>query len=464
MTSDTSKAPAAAGVWAEYVPSKECPWTAERVIHLHRRAGWAATWGEGQRDLKDGPKVATQRLLQGKASLSKPPAEFERLTQALIDGAFATRDAGRLKAAWVYRMLFGPDALTERLVLMWHNHFATSNLKVNDLAAMQRQNDTLRKHARGKFAELLGAVVKGPALLVWLDAPANRKGHPNENLARELMELFTLGIGNYSEKDVKEAARALTGWSVEDDAFAEVAARHDDGEKTILGKKGQWKGDDLVKMLLEHPATARRLAFRLCEAFMGEGAADDRMRSALTDSLRESKLHIGGGAETVLRSQAFFALKNLRRRILPPAEYVLGAVRALELTDPAPSTLELANWITRMGQDLYYPPNVGGWPGGRSWLATRALLVRARFAASLSAPSCLGRGAPLDALGLAKKHGAGKDRDELIDFFTRLLVGLAPTAEWRKRISAPLPARATEAETARRIVTLVLATPEAQLG
>ena len=165
-------------------------------------------------------------------------------------------------------MLFGPDPLTERLALMWHNHFATSNLKVGNLAFMRRQNELFRQLGRRPFGELLEAVLHDPAMLIWLDAPSNRKGHPNENLARELMELFSLGIGHYTEHDVKEAARALTGWRVENEVFAETAARHDDGEKTILGKTGRWKGDDLVRMVLEHPATSRRLAWRICELFL----------------------------------------------------------------------------------------------------------------------------------------------------------------------------------------------------
>src|SRR5207247_582229 len=140
----------------------------------------------------------------------------------------------RLKAWWFYRMMFGPDPLGEKLTMMWHNHFATGLAKVQDLAAMRRQNDRFRKLAHAKFGELLNAAVREPALLIYLDAPANRKGHPNENLARELMELFTLGVGNYSEADVKEAARALTGWTVNEGQFIEVAERHDSGMKTIL--------------------------------------------------------------------------------------------------------------------------------------------------------------------------------------------------------------------------------------
>src|SRR5436309_4226526 len=208
---DDTKRPAPAAAWAPYEPSAEAPWDLRRVVHLHRRAGFAATWGEVQRDLKDGPHKSVERLLQGKARAEGVPEGFEQTAALLADSAASSHDPARLKAWWVYRMLFGPDPLAERLTLQWHDHFATSNLKVNDLGAMVRQNETFRRLARGPFGELVKASLHEPALLVWLDAPANRKGHPNENLARETMELFTLGIGHYSEADVKEAARALTG-------------------------------------------------------------------------------------------------------------------------------------------------------------------------------------------------------------------------------------------------------------
>src|SRR5215470_4510173 len=206
---DDTKQPDDRSPWTPYEPSRTTPWDLRRVVHLHRRAGFAATWGEIQRDLKDGPKASIDRLLTGKARADGVPKDFADAA-ALLAGYAG--DPERLKAWWVYRMLFGPDPLTERLALMWHNHFATSIAKVNDAGAMRRQNELFRAHARARFGELLNAAVRDPALLVWLDAPANRKGKPNENLARELMELFTLGVGHYTEADVKEAARALTGW------------------------------------------------------------------------------------------------------------------------------------------------------------------------------------------------------------------------------------------------------------
>jgi hypothetical protein len=211
MSAHFEDKPIAADPWAPYVPDEKAPWDLRRVVHLHRWAGFAATWAEIQRDLKDGPKNCIDRLLVGRAYCDPVPADFARAADVLGGAAGGSNEPMRLRAWWVYRMMFGPDPLGERLVLMWHNHFATSNLKVDDLAAMRRQNEVFRKYARAPFGELLGAVLRDPAMLIWLDAPANRKGHPNENLARELMELFTLGIGHYTETDRLWAARRPCG-------------------------------------------------------------------------------------------------------------------------------------------------------------------------------------------------------------------------------------------------------------
>jgi uncharacterized protein (DUF1800 family) len=439
--------------WAPYVPSEQAPWDLRRVVHLHRRAGFAATWGEIRRDLKDGPKASLDRVLAGKAATDGVPGDFAKTADLLGESAAPSGDPARLKAWWVYRMLYGPDPLTERLTLMWHNHFATSNLKVEILAAMRRQNELFRKLGRAPFGELLTAVVHDPAMLVWLDAPSNRKGHPNENLARELMELFSMGVGHYTEADVKEAARALTGWGLEEDAFADVPARHDDGEKTILGKKGPWKGDDLLRLVLDHPATSRRLAWRVCELFLGEKALRTADVAALADGLQARKLDMAWAIETVLRSRAFFADDNIGNRVLGPVEYLIGAARALELFEPPSSTLVLAEWCGRLGQDLFYPPNVGGWPGGRDWLTTRALLGRANYAAALVDGTRVGRPGPMDALALGRRHGEA----DVVAFATRLLLGTEPTPAWRARLAAG-------ADAPRRTVALVFAMPEAQLS
>ena len=410
--------------WAAYQPDERAPWNRRRVVHLHRRAGFAATPTEIKRDLADGPVASIDRLLAGKGRGECVPDGFESTAARLADAAAGSRAPSLLKAWWVYRMMFGPDPLGERLTLLWHDHFATSNLKVDDVAAMRRQNDVMREHARAPFGALLDAMVRDPALLIWLDAPSNRRGRPNENLARELLELFTLGIGPYSELDVKQTARALTGWTVADRTqemmarqgsmassaamsyvdryFREELGEHDAGEKTILGRTGRWSGKDLVRILLEHPATSQRLAWRLSGMFMGEGAVDGSAIRALADGLKSRDLDIGWGVATVLRSRAFFAAENLGTRVADPAVVVIGAVRALELAADAPSTLSLAEWMGRMGQELFYPPNVGGWPGGRAWLAPGGLIVRANYAAAVALGTEIGLAGPLDVTALLR--------------------------------------------------------------
>jgi len=441
-------------VWSPYTPDEQAPWNLRRVVHLHRRAGFAGTWSEVQRDLKEGPAASVDRLLAGQASLVSPP-DFAATADLLADSAVAAGDINRLKAWWFYRMMFGTDALGEKLTLLWHDHFATANSKVANPALMRRQNDTLRKFARGKFDDLLSAGIREPALLLYLDAPANRKSHPNENLAREAMELFTLGVGHYSEVDVKEAARALTGWSVEEGRFENVTARHDSGQKTILGRKGNWDGAAFVKILLEQPATSERLAMKLCRLFFGEAVAPPAAVQALAAGLREHELDIARATEVVLKSQLFFSAANLGNRVLSPVDFMVGTARALEMFDPAPSTLALADWAARIGQDLFNPPNVGGWPFGRAWMHTRSMITRANFVTALISGPDVGRESAHDAAALPHKHGFGTNSEALLTFHHRLLFGTDPSADIRRR---------TAGLDDRRTIGTLLSSPQAQLG
>jgi uncharacterized protein (DUF1800 family) len=460
------------GAWAPYEASDSAPWNRQRVVHLHRRAGFAATWDEVERDLVDGPKQAMDRLLGPLGAAGSPAASeagespaatgFEAMARTIGDAAVASGNPSRLKAWWLYRMLFSPDPLGERLTLLWHNHFATSNRKVQDLALMREQNELLRQHARAPFGDLLRAVVKHPAMLVWLDADANRKGHPNENLAREMLELFTLGIGHYSEADVQAAARALTGWAVVGGRFGFRDARHDADEKSILGQSGSLNGDELLELLLEHPATAERISHRICGMFFGESAVSDTERRALADGLRENNLNIGWAIETVLRSKLFFADANLHNRVAGPVEWSIGALRALECADPPPSTLLLAERTTQMGQDLFHPPNVGGWNEGRAWLGSHGVLARANFAAALVDGRVWHPSQPRDLWQLVRRHRPTDDVAEAVTWFVELIWGTAPGDSVSQIVAA-----ANQEKPERRLaaaVALLFARPESQLA
>jgi uncharacterized protein (DUF1800 family) len=443
--------------WACYEPTSEAPWDLRRVVHLHRRAGFAATWAEIQRDLRDGPEASINRVLSGTSRIGSIE-EFESTSTILADAAVGSGDVNRLKAWWIYRMLATPDPLGERLTLMWHDHFATAQSKVEDLGLLRRQNETFRRFARAPFGELLNASVREPALLLYLDAPSNRKDHPNENLARELMELFTLGIGNFTEADVKEAARALSGWTVDDGAFRAAPSNHDGGEKTLLGRKGRWGASDLVSILLEQPSTARRLARRICQLLMGEKAIDDQTTIGLAEELSENRLDIGHALGTVLRSQAFFAAKNIGSRVVGPVEFVIGACRALVPAPTMPSTLLLADWTTRLGQELFEPPNVGGWPGGRAWLTPRSLVGRVNFATALVQGRPVGLDRPLDAGAIAAMQGLGRSAREVREAASALLLGKAP----RDRGGADGTDQTPEA--ARTALAAVVGSAEGQIG
>jgi uncharacterized protein (DUF1800 family) len=453
--------------WTRYRPRPAAPWNLARAWSLGRRAGFAATWGEIERDLADGPESAVDRVLAAHSRAAGVPADFASTADLLGEAAAGSGDADRLQAWWLYRMLFTPDPLAERLTLLWHNHFATSQLKVDDVAAMKRQNETIRRRARGPFGDFLRDFLRDPALLVWLDSPANRKGKPNENLARELMELFTLGVGHYSEPDVKEAARALTGRTIAQGQYLFKKENHDEGAKTILGKTDRFDGDKLADLLLDQPPTAWRLAWRLCRTFLGENVGDDAAILELAGRLRSDELHIGRGVETILRSELFFSERNLHAQVSDPAGFVVGTVRSLERFNRPPSTLLLAEWTGRMGEALFFPPNVGGWPGGRSWLSGRAVVARANFAAAL-VEGRLNAGSAADVpdlRGLAARHGRGNTTDDALRFFGALLLGrqLDPAASETVR-RAGAAGGGSDSERFNRTVALLLSRPEAQLS
>jgi uncharacterized protein (DUF1800 family) len=289
-------------------------------------------------------------------------------------------------------MLQGHHPLREKMTLFWHNHFATSIVKVQSPALMFRQNDLLRSHSLGRFGPLLQAISRDPAMLVWLDSNRNVKGKPNENYARELMELFSLGVGHYTEKDIREGARAFTGWHTNGKGFAFNAAAHDAGTKTFLGWTGPWDGGDFVRIVLEQPAAAQFLVRKLYHFFIAEQPAPPAaLLEPLCVAFRKSDYDIAGLLRTMLSSRLFYSEHAFRRRIKNPVEYVLGAVQAVykrcDEKDldyrPLPQRV-LVGRLEAIGQTLFAPPNVKGWPGGQAWLNTSTMLERDNFAGALA--------------------------------------------------------------------------------
>jgi uncharacterized protein (DUF1800 family) len=319
--------------------------------------------------------------------------------ETLVDvgRAAAARDDGgeQLRGWWLYCMLHGGHPLREKLVLFWHNHFATSIAKVLDPTLMFGQNCLLRAHALGKFGPMLQAISRDPAMLIWLDSNSNVKGRPNENYARELMELFSLGVGHYTERDIREAARAFTGWHTNGEQFTFDARSHDGGAKSVLGQTGAWDGGDVVRIVLEQPTAARFLVRKFYHTFISEKAVPpDALLEPLCESLRKSGYDIADLVKTMLMSRHFYSGYAFRQRIKGPVEYVLGAVQAVyrpfaeSESDYRPLPQQaLVGWLEAMGQRLFAPPNVKGWPGAQSWLNTATVLERDNFAEALATGS-----------------------------------------------------------------------------
>ena len=355
----------------------------EEARHLLSRTGFDAPLAEIE---------ARARLTRREARTPVPPVVMQwtdprRLRDLSPDERKEfqrrLRESGlALKTWWLAEMLATDSPLTERMTLFWHNHFTSSLQKVRSSALLQKQNALLRRHALGSFAELLHEAAKDPAMLVYLDTARNRRGAPNENFAREVMELFTLGEGRYREADIKEAARAFTGWSLEP-ATGEYRWRpllHDPGAKTVLGRSGEFRGEDVIDILLAQPATAEFVVAKLWREFVSPGPANERERAELARvarAFRETGYNVRVALAELLQSDAFWAPENRGALIKSPVELVVGTLRQFGFgtADPLPFVLLARN----LGQDLFSPPNVKGWPGGEAWITSNTLLERKQF-------------------------------------------------------------------------------------
>ena len=371
----------ASRAWKPFEPTAARPWSRRLAAHLHRRAGFAATWAQLDACVKLGPATAVDRLCNPPATAN----DFESTSAMLAERTVAGGDSTRLAAWWLYRMLNTPDPLLEKLTLFWHGHFATGAAKVEKARMMLDQNELLRRHTRGPFERTVGAISRDPAMLIYLDSASNRRIHPNENFARELMELFTLGVGNYTEGDVKEVARAFTGYEVMGDAFRFDHSQHDTGTKSFLGRSGDFGGDEAIRIILDQPAASQFIARKLIRFFVfDEPAAPDALVEPIAKDLREHGFQIGPVVQRILGSNVFFSDHAIGQKVRSPVELVVGLLRALGGTT---NLVQLAQGTADLGQSLFQPPNVKGWDGGRAWINSSTLLGRVNLVGKILAAS-----------------------------------------------------------------------------
>ena len=401
------------------------------AAHLLWRAGFGGTWEEVQALAALGLPKAVASLVDFPASFEAAP-DFATLPEADPGPGKARKHEEsekitELRFWWLSRMLNTPHPLEEKMTLFWHGHFATSfQDKIEAAYPMWRQNQMFRRLALGPFPTLLSAVIRDPAMLVFLDNAESVKERPNENFGREFMELHSLGVGNYSEDDVKAAAHSLTGFGVNRDkwTFRFNADQHDPGEKTYLGQTGDWSGDDVVRIICEQPACATFIGRKLLEYFVYQ-QPEPALLAQAADSLRSSNYDFRRFLTMLFSSQLFYSDRARESIVKSPVILTIGALKSMRVQVPAGDLLGEA--LRNMGQDLFFPPEVNGWAGGAAWINSNMLLVRYNFAKYL-----LNGVNPEDFhLFDAKTAGSGAKRREFVESQRQNIVNWTPRAQLR---------------------------------
>ncbi|MDX2219600.1 MAG: DUF1800 domain-containing protein [Burkholderiales bacterium] len=365
---------------------------ADGARHLLNRTGFAASPADIDQFAKLTRAEAADRLLRSarREPVTPPPAWVDEAIlppyklrdlspeERMKENRLNIERGIELREWWFRELLDTPSPLTEKMTIFWHNHFATSQQKVRYGQLMYRQNLTLRKHALGNFGQLLKDIARDPAMVVYLDSAQNRRGQPNENFAREVMELFTLGEGQYSENDIKEVARAFTGWSIDRDngEFMFRRMAHDGGVKTVFGRTGRFDGNDVLDILLDRPQTAEFITTKLWKEFVSP-TPDMEEVHRLARIFRNSRYDISVLMRAMLTSDAFYARENRATLVKSPVEFVVGTLKQFDIQTQYLRPFVFA--AAGLGQNLMSPPNVKGWPGGDTWINSSSLLGRKQF-------------------------------------------------------------------------------------
>lgn len=459
---------------------------AAKIIHLLRRAGFGPSPTDLEMYLRLGVSGAMDRLLNY-ASVSNDVDQ--RL--ASLNLPFTTR--ANLVRWWLARMTMTQRPFEEKMTLFWHGVLTSSFAKIGksvNLPLMIQQNNLLRSHALGRFDDLMLAISTDPAMLYWLDGRFNTGAAPNENYSRELMELFTMGIGNYSQDDVHQGAQALSGWVVRDGQGVFTPRRFYEGTITYLGHSGHLGLKDVISIVCAHPATPGHLARRMWSFFIYDNPSQSDLQP-LIDAYHTSNHQISAMVQAMFHSPAFFSAKAYRARVKSPTEFVVGAVRAVGLTPDVPALTIMGQTSAVMGQTVFDPPNVAGWPGdavSASWLSTQAWISRVNFVNLLllgatgalkgrnSGASAAGAAAsPLQQVITAQKLAKP---DDVVNYFVALLLdnqlpgdrrsvlldalaGEAPAAEATLALAGGAKLSATAL---RQALYLMMAMPEYQMN
>lgn len=353
--------------------------------HLVSRTGIGAEWETIMRFQNLTREQAINHLFNNKdMSLPPPPAMSAWPKMVALRGNMSRRknikriakvEGKSIQRWWITHLLETKSPFLERMTLFWHNHFPSDIQKTTQTSMLYQQNLMLRKNALGNFGQMLHNIARDPAMLLYLDGFVSTKEEPNENFARELLELFTVGIGNYNENDMREAARAFTGWTIDprNGLYRFNAADHDTGVKTFLGKRGNFKGEDIINIVLQHPRTAETIAKKMWHEFISIAKPDQRVIHQWASAFRNSNYDIKALMNQVLNSDAFWHKANRGALIKSPIELTIGTLRTLPYKL---GRTDLPHNLNIMGQGVFAHPSVKGWAGGKEWISTQSILRR----------------------------------------------------------------------------------------
>lgn len=335
------------------------------------------------------PATTEMAKATGEALGIKVKPEGNRRLQPVVNKFFywlraSVLETNRVSYWWADRMVNSNAPLQEKMALFWHGHFAINESKVRDYRKLLNELTLFHDMGTGSFRDLMVAVAQDPAMLSFLDAGVNVKGAANENFAREIMELFTMGVGNYSEKDIREAARAFTGWNYVDVSFVVNDAEHDDGVKEFLGRSGNFDGVQIIDIIMEQDATAEHIAGKLYRFFVREDLSP-ALQAQLGDILRDADYEIAPLLETIFLSQDFYSNASVGTQIKSPVQLAVSTYRKLGLNE-VPGVPDFNQSTGALGQSLFRPPTVAGWAGGRTWITPGLLLERGNFARDVLFP------------------------------------------------------------------------------
>ncbi len=358
--------------WKPFEPSANRPWDNRLAAHLLRRSGFGGSIKEIVAAQNKGIQKAIEQIFSQTDDASIE-GEMEAAGRLVSGGP----DARQLASWWLLRMVKTPCPFLEKMTLFWHGHFATGADKVMNSRAMFRQNQLVRKHALGTFGPFVKDMSSDVAMLVYLDSEENRKTRPNENYARELLELFCLGPGNYSEKDIKEIARCFTGWEIRRGKFHFNEHQHDNKPKSFLDATGNFDGNDAIEVVLKQDAAPKFIARKLIRYFLFDGAEiPDALLAPVASHIRETEFDIRSTVKMILSSNLFFSPVSVGQKIKSPVELGIGFLRFFEAST---NVTELSEKLFELGQLPLYPPNVKGWTGGKTWINASTILARANL-------------------------------------------------------------------------------------